>query len=63
MSVKPAAVSMAVVDGALAAAILFGLIVNAVAGWWWADIAAGVVLILYGLHEGRTHLRQAAAPQ
>jgi divalent metal cation (Fe/Co/Zn/Cd) transporter len=44
---------MAVVDGALAAAILFGLIVNAVAGWWWADIAAGVVLILYGLHEGR----------
>ena len=44
------------VDGALAAAILVGLILNATAGWWWADIAAGAVLVAYGLREGRLHL-------
>ena len=45
------------IDGALAAAILLGLSLNATLGWWWADIAAGAVLIVYGLHEGRIALR------
>ncbi len=44
-------------DGLLAAAILMGLVLNAIAGWWWADVAAGVVLIGYGINEGLTHLR------
>jgi divalent metal cation (Fe/Co/Zn/Cd) transporter len=44
------------VDGALAAAILLGLALNAVAGWWWADLAAGAVLVVYGLAEGRQAL-------
>lgn len=49
------------VDGALAAGILLGLILNAVAGWWWADIGAGAILVAYGIREGRTHLRHADA--
>jgi divalent metal cation (Fe/Co/Zn/Cd) transporter len=40
------------VDGALAAAILTGLVLNAAFGWWWADILGGVLLIGYGLREG-----------
>jgi divalent metal cation (Fe/Co/Zn/Cd) transporter len=48
-----------VVDGALAAGILVGLVLNAAIGWWWADITAGAILVVYGLREGREHLRQA----
>jgi divalent metal cation (Fe/Co/Zn/Cd) transporter len=47
------------VDGALAAAILVGLILNAALGWWWADIAAGLVLIGYAIREAREHLATA----
>jgi divalent metal cation (Fe/Co/Zn/Cd) transporter len=50
-----------VVDGTLAAAILVGLVLNAALGWWWADLAAGVVLIAYGLREGVAHLRPTEA--
>jgi divalent metal cation (Fe/Co/Zn/Cd) transporter len=45
------------VDGALAAAILTGVALNATIGWWWADIAAGAVLVAYGLREGLHALR------
>lgn len=46
-----------VIDAALAAAILLGLLLNALIGWWWADIAAGIVLIGYGIREGWHHIR------
>jgi divalent metal cation (Fe/Co/Zn/Cd) transporter len=46
-----------VVDAALAAGILAGLLLNAVAGWWWADLAAGTILIGYGIREGWQHVR------
>jgi divalent metal cation (Fe/Co/Zn/Cd) transporter len=45
-----------VVDGSLAAAVLLGLVLNTTLGWWWADIAGGVVVIAYGLREGRRAL-------
>jgi divalent metal cation (Fe/Co/Zn/Cd) transporter len=48
-----------VVDGSLAAAILVGLVLNAALGWWWADLAAGVVLIGYGIREGVAALGEA----
>jgi divalent metal cation (Fe/Co/Zn/Cd) transporter len=48
------------VDSALAAGILIGLVLNAVIGWWWADIAAGGILVVYGIREGREHLRPRA---
>ena len=57
--VLSAEAKVTVVDGALAAGILVGLVLNAAFGWWWADIATGAILVAYGLREGRDHLRQA----
>jgi divalent metal cation (Fe/Co/Zn/Cd) transporter len=39
------------VDGILATAVLVGLVLNALAGWWWADPAAGYVLVYYAVRE------------
>jgi divalent metal cation (Fe/Co/Zn/Cd) transporter len=39
------------IDGLLAAAVLIGLLLNSLAGWWWADPAAGYVLVHYALRE------------
>ncbi|HTT55245.1 MAG TPA: cation transporter [Streptosporangiaceae bacterium] len=41
------------IDGILATAVLFGLVLNAVADWWWADPAAGYVLVYYAAREVR----------
>jgi divalent metal cation (Fe/Co/Zn/Cd) transporter len=41
------------IDGVLATAVLLGLVLNAVAGWWWADPAAGYVLVYYAAREVR----------
>jgi divalent metal cation (Fe/Co/Zn/Cd) transporter len=41
------------IDGILAAAVLLGLILNAGLGWWWADPAAGYVLVYYAAREVR----------
>ena len=41
------------VDGVLASAVLVGLALNAALGWWWADPAAGYVLVYYGAREAR----------
>ncbi len=41
------------VDGLLAAAVLLGLVLNSALGWWWADPAAGYVLVYYALRETR----------
>jgi len=45
------------VDGILASAVLLGLVLNATAGWWWADPAAGYVLVYYGAREAWTALK------
>ncbi|MET9048306.1 cation transporter [Streptomyces sp. NPDC004362] len=39
------------IDGLLAAAVLLGLLLNSLAGLWWADAAAGYVLVYYALRE------------
>jgi divalent metal cation (Fe/Co/Zn/Cd) transporter len=41
------------IDGILAVAVLAGLVLNASLGWWWADPAAGYVLVYYGSREAR----------
>ena len=41
------------IDGILAAAVLLGLVLNAALGWWWADPAAGYVLVFYAAREVR----------
>jgi divalent metal cation (Fe/Co/Zn/Cd) transporter len=40
-----------VIDGILAVAVLLGLVLNAAAGWWWADPSAGYVLVYYAARE------------
>ncbi|HKE67012.1 MAG TPA: hypothetical protein VKB59_20520, partial [Micromonosporaceae bacterium] len=40
-------------DGLLAVAVLAGLVCNAAIGWWWADPAAGYVLVYYAAREVR----------
>jgi divalent metal cation (Fe/Co/Zn/Cd) transporter len=44
------------IDGILATAVLAGLVLNASFGWWWADPAAGYVLVYYGAREAREAL-------
>ncbi len=41
------------IDGILAGAVLLGLALNAALGWWWADPAAGYVLVFYAAREVR----------
>jgi divalent metal cation (Fe/Co/Zn/Cd) transporter len=41
------------IDGILAAAVLLGLVLNAALAWWWADPAAGYVLVYYAAREVR----------
>lgn len=42
------------IDGLLAAAVLVGLLLNSLIGWWWADPLAGYVLVFYALREVKT---------
>jgi divalent metal cation (Fe/Co/Zn/Cd) transporter len=39
------------IDGLLATAVLAGLALNTGLGWWWADPAAGYVLVCYATWE------------
>ena len=51
-----------VIDGVLASAVLVGLALNAALGWWWADPLAALVIVYYGLREGRAARAEAAEP-
>ena len=44
------------IDGILATAVLCGLVLNAVAEWWWADPLAGYLLLYYAIREARASL-------
>ena len=46
------------VDGILAMAVLVGLALNSTLGWWWADPAAGYVLVFYAVREVRVILTE-----
>ncbi|OIK27262.1 cation transporter [Streptomyces malaysiense] len=39
------------IDGLLAAAVMVGLVLNSLAGLWWADPLAGYVLVYYAVRE------------
>lgn len=45
------------IDGILATAVPLGLILNAVANWWWADPLVGYVILYYAVREARSALR------
>ena len=40
----------------LSAAVLVGLVLNAALGWWWADPVAALVIVVFGVLEGRRAL-------
>lgn len=44
------------VDAYLAAAVFGGLLLNSALGRWWADPVAGLVVVYYGIREGREAL-------
>jgi divalent metal cation (Fe/Co/Zn/Cd) transporter len=50
------------VDGALAAAVLVGVALNAALGWWWADPVAAVVILAYSVREARHAWGEAQKP-
>lgn len=45
------------IDAILATAVLVGLILNAVVGWWWADPVTGYVIVYYAIREARSSLK------
>lgn len=48
------------VDAYLAGAVLAGLVLNVLFGWWWADPLAGAVIISYAAREARHAFTHAA---
>lgn len=50
---------MSMLDGALALSVLCGLVLNAAAGWWWADPAATLVVAAFAVNEARESLHEA----
>lgn len=52
--------AMTFLDGVLAAATMFGLLLNAVAGWWWADPAAALIVAIAAANEARENWEEAA---
>jgi divalent metal cation (Fe/Co/Zn/Cd) transporter len=49
------------VDAYLAGAVLLGLLLNALFGWWWADPLASLVIIYYGIREAIHALYESRA--
>jgi divalent metal cation (Fe/Co/Zn/Cd) transporter len=45
------------IDGILATAVLAGLVLNVLLGWWWADPLAGYVLLYYAIREAHVSLK------
>jgi divalent metal cation (Fe/Co/Zn/Cd) transporter len=47
-----------VIDAYLAAAVLIGVALNALLGWWWADPLSGLIIVYYAIVEGVAHWRE-----
>lgn len=47
------------VDALLACAVLVGLLLDLLLGWWWADPVAGLVIVYYAVREAVAVLRPA----
>jgi divalent metal cation (Fe/Co/Zn/Cd) transporter len=45
------------IDALLACAVLLGLALNALVGWWWADPLAGLVIVYYAFREAAEIVR------
>ena len=49
-----------VIDAYLAGAVLVGVALNALLGWWWADPLSGLVIVSYAMIEGVAHWREGS---
>lgn len=49
------------VDAYLAGAVLIGLLLNTLFGWWWADPLASLVIVYYGIREAIHALHESAS--
>jgi len=49
-----------VIDAYLAGAVLVGVALNALLGWWWADPLSGLVIVYYAITEGVAHWREGS---
>ena len=49
------------IDGLLASAVLVGLALDLLLGWWWADPLAGFVLVVSAAREAIGILRPSPA--
>lgn len=49
-----------VIDAYLAGAVLIGVALNALLGWWWADPLSGLVIAYYAVTEGVAHWRDGS---
>lgn len=49
-----------VIDGALAGAVLIGVALNTALAWWWADPLSSLVILIYGVREGRHAWQEAS---
>jgi divalent metal cation (Fe/Co/Zn/Cd) transporter len=45
------------IDGLLAVAVLVGITLDLVLGWWWADPVAGFVIVYYAVREAINNFR------
>ena len=48
------------IDALLSGAVLIGLTLNALFGWWWADPLASLIIVSYGFREGIHAWREGA---
>jgi divalent metal cation (Fe/Co/Zn/Cd) transporter len=60
-SVLKAEARVTMVDALLAGSVLIGIVLNAALGWWWADPVSGLVIVFYGIKEGRHAWGEAQA--
>lgn len=51
------------VDAILAVAVLVGVLLDTLLGWWWADAAAGLVIVAYAGREAVELLRPRATDE
>ena len=54
--------SMTFLDGILSTLTLTGLALNAVAGWWWADPTAALIVAIAAANEGRENWKESGQP-
>lgn len=47
------------VDAYLAGSVMLGLVLNATLQWWWADMLSALIIVFYGIKEGRAALEEA----